>query len=428
MRFVGTKNGKIKIVSNSTFENSNYSIVSVPEHLNGIRDEDIISNYKEHKGEIVKKRSDLPLSDQKIAFVGNWKMKCGISTYSENLIPHIAKNFGHIKLFIEENDEPTGNILHLGKEQLNEDQVSICWKRGESLQALVKELKDYNPDIILVQHEFGLWHNASRWLSFMTQISEFRVFVTMHSVFYHEDKTICEAAMPNIIVHLQGAKKILKENKKVPGNVFVVPHGCYEYSATRLWNFYKTERTFLQFGFGFRYKGWENSIRAVALLKDKYPDVFFTGLFSESPFNKVDHQLYYDELIELIEQLGVEENVGIIRGYQSDESLDSYLRTNTAAVFPYISHPDHEVFGSSGAARLAMAKGCAVVTTDVNHFSDIPSLKANSAEEIAKALDGIFSSKTSRANQIGVQKEYISDNSWERIAEKYISIFKDQSR
>jgi glycosyltransferase involved in cell wall biosynthesis len=75
-----------------------------------------------------------------------------------------------------------------------------------------------------------------------------------------------------------------------------------------------------------------------------------------------------------------------------------------------------------------MAKGCAVVTTDVNHFSDIPSLKANSAEEIAKALDGIFSSKTSRANQIGVQKEYISDNSWERIAEKYISIFKDQSK
>lgn len=424
MRFVGAKNGSIKVVSNTKFENSNYSVIPVPESLSAFSNEDLIKNFKVHSGEIMKKRTDLPTSKQKIAFVGNWKMKCGISTYSENLLPHLAKEFGHVKLFIEENSEPTGDVYELDKSaHLTEDQVVICWKRGESLKQLVKELKDYNPDIILIQHEFGLWHNASRWLSFMTQISQFRVFVTMHSVFYHEDKTICEAAMQNIIVHLDGAKKVLKELKKVPGKVTVIPHGCYDYSPARLWNFYKTEKTFLQFGFGFRYKGWENSIRAVAILKEKHPDVFFTGLFSESPFNEADHQIYYEELTELVNQLGLEENVAIIRGYQSDECLDSYLKTNTAAVFPYVSHPDHEVFGASGAARLAMARGCAVVTTRVNHFSDIPSLKGDTPEEIANALDAVFSSKPACAAQISVQKAYVSENSWKKIAQKYIKLF-----
>jgi len=235
-------------------------------------------------------------------------MKCGISTYSENLLPHIVKEFKHFKLFIEENDSPTHDVFQVGEYTLDKDQVSTCWKRGESLKKLVDEIKKYNPDVILIQHEFGLWHNARYWLSFMNQISEFKTFVTMHSVFYHKDKTICEAAMPNIIVHLDGAKKVLKEDKGVPGNVFVIPHGFNKATKEKLWNFYKSDKTFMQFGFGFRYKGWENCIKATAILKEKYKDVFFTGLFSESPFNKLDHELYYNDLMALISSLGLKEN------------------------------------------------------------------------------------------------------------------------
>jgi glycosyltransferase involved in cell wall biosynthesis len=181
----------------------------------------------------------------------------------------------------------------------------------------------------------------------------------------------------------------------------------------------------MQFGFGFRYKGWEKSIRAASLLREKYPDVFFTGLFSESSFNSVDHQVYYDELSRLVQELNVQDNVGLIRGYQSDAALDSYLRTNQVVLFPYVSHPQHEVFGVSGAARYAMSKAAPVITTSVNHFSDVPTLKADTPEEIAEAIDRMFSNSLARKAQVDRQLDYLNDNTWEKVALRHVQLFSD---
>lgn len=269
------------------------------------------------------------------------------------------------------------------------------------------------------------WPNASYWLAMMNQLSDYRVIVTMHSVFHHRDKTIVEAAMPEIVTHLEGGRTVLKEEKGVSAKVHVIPHGCYTFNNERLWNFYKSEKTFMQFGFGFRYKGWENSIRAAAILKEKYPDVFFTGLFSESPYAKLDHQIYYNELMQLVESLDLTENVAIIRGYQSDKTIDSFLRTNQATLFPYVSHPEHEVFGASGAARMAMSKGLPVITSSVNHFSDLPTIKADTPEEIALALESLFIDMSAKQKQIDTQIRYLLDNTWEKIGLRYKDIFEE---
>ena len=71
----------------------------------------------------------------------------------------------------------------------------------------------------------------------------------------------------------------------------------------------KSEKTFMQFGFLFRYKGWQLALETVGLLKEKYPDIFFTGLCSESPYAKVEHQIYYNELMELASRLNIKENI-----------------------------------------------------------------------------------------------------------------------
>jgi glycosyltransferase involved in cell wall biosynthesis len=376
-------------------------------------------------GQIRCKSAKKPIKKLKVALVGNWKMRCGIATYSENLWPEVVKHVGDFKLFIENNDITTGDVLQFGDQILSESQVEACWKRGESLQTLVRKIKEYDPDIIWIQHEFGLWPNASYWLSMLTQLSEFRIVVTMHSVFHHKDKTIVEAAMPEIVVHLEGGKKLLKEEKGIASKVYVIPHGCYNFDNRRLWNFYKSEKTFMQFGFGFRYKGWETSIKAAAILKEKYPDVFFTGLFSESPYAKLDHQIYYNELMNLVNELGIQENVAIIRGYQSDEVLDSFLRTNQATIFPYVSHPNHEVFGASGAARMAMSRGLPVVTSSVNHFSDLPTIKADSPEDIAVALEMLFTVPSAKEKQLATQLSYLTENTWEKIGLRYLDIFKE---
>ena len=424
-RFVGIKNNFICIVSDKQFANSNLQVLEVPEEFADIPSTELITNYIISNGQIKSKRSHKPASEIKLALIGNWKMECGIATYADNLWAEVAKLVKDVKLFIEEQPAYTESIYKIGERILNEDQVVACWKRGTSLQALVGQLKAYDPDIIWIQHEFGLFPNARHWLSLMSQLSNYRVIVTEHSVFYHKDKTICEAAMPEIVTHLQGGYDVLKLEKQIPGEVYVIPHGCSTSSYEKFWNLYKSDKTFIQFGFGFRYKGWENSIKATAILKEKYPDVFFTALFSESSYSKVEHQIYYNELITLIEQLGIQENIAILRGFQSDITLDSFLRSNKATIFPYISSPNHEVFGASGAARLAMSKGLPVITTSVNHFSDIPSIKADSPEQMAAALELMFVSPKAKDAQIKIQEAYLLENAWEKIAARYIALFEN---
>jgi glycosyltransferase involved in cell wall biosynthesis len=425
-RFVGIKNNGICLVSDTKITQSSLEIVEVPSQLNSIPATQLITDYRYRDGSFFSKYSKKNRKDLKVAFIGNWKMKCGISTYSENLWGPVITQVGDYRLFIEKNDKPTGPLNIAGDLVLDNNKIIPCWSRGESLNDLVKEINKFSPDVVWIQHEFGLWSNARHWLSFMSRISDYRVIVTMHSVFHHQDKTIVEAAIPEIVVHLDGAADILKNEKMIPGIVHVIPHGCSPASNTnKLWNFYKSNHTFVQFGFGFRYKGWEIPIKAAAILKKKYDDVFFTGLFSESPFNKAEHQLYYNELTDLIKKLDVEENVAIIRSYQSDSTIDSYLRTNQVSVFFYVSNKEHEVFGASGAARMAMGKGIPVVTSSANHFSDLPTIKADSPEQIAEELDKLFQSDTLKQNQIEKQIDYINDHTWEKIAERYLILFEN---
>lgn len=423
-KFAGIKNNKIQIVSDERFVNDNFIIIELPQYLSNIDSKELIANYKFKNGKIELKKQSKPVKDLKIAFISNYKMQCGISSYCEFLYEELIQYVGDYKLFIEENETPTGSLNILGNQVISDEKIVTCWKRGQSLKKLAEEVKNYDPDIVLINHEFGLFPNARYFLSLINQLSEFRVIVVMHSVFKHLDKAIVESAMPEIIVHLSGARDVLKDFKGVPGVIHVVPHGCViEANRGKLWNFYKSNATFMQTGFGFRYKAFENCIKAAGLLKDKYPDVFFTGLFSESPFNKVEHQNYYDELMELVNKLDLQENVAIIRGYQSDVSMDAYLRTNQVAVFPYVSHPEHEVWGASGAARLVMAKGIPVITSLIHHFSDLPTIKADSPEQIAEELDKLFNSSKAKTDQINKQFQYINENSWKNIAQQYIKIF-----
>jgi glycosyltransferase involved in cell wall biosynthesis len=423
VRYAATKHNRIHSISSEPFQcDSDYQIIEIPEKLSHINSKDLILYAKVKNGEISSKLIKKSASKMKIALVGNWKMKCGIATYNENLWSEVIKYVGDYKLFIENNPA----VDQLNDQSISDNKIVACWKRGNSLQSLVEEIKKYDPDIVWIGHEFGLWPNAAYWLSMMSQLSDYRIIVTMHSIFHHKDKTIIEAAIPEIVVHLQGAHDLLKCEKHIPGKVYVIPHGCFPCTnKERLWNFYKSDHTFMQAGFGFRYKNFQSSIEAVAILKKKFPDIFFTGLFSESPENIDMHQIYYNELMELVEKLNVQENVAFIRGFQSDETLDSYFRTNKVAVFPYVSQPGHEVFGASGAARLAMSANIPVITSSMPHFSDLPTIKADTPENIAQELETLFVNDKAIQNQLLKQNDYINENTWKNIALRYISLFEN---
>ncbi len=417
-RFIGICDDIISIISDKYFTGNNIQVVELPQHLYDVPDEKLIIDYQFKNNKFSLKKDIKPAHQLKIAFVSNYGMKCGISTYAENLFPQIIKHIGDYKLFLEINENPTFLF--------EDDKVSFCWKRGNDLNQLVQQIKEYDPDVILINHEWGIFSDAKYWLSFLTQISSYRAITIMHSVFpHHYDKSIVEASISEMVVHLEAGKQALID-KGISSKITVISHGCYPLEKTdKLWNFYKSEHTFIQIGFGLRYKGFENCLRATAILKEKYPDVFFTAIFSETNFGKMEHELYYRDLIKLIEELDIKNNVGIIRGFQTDEGLDAYLRTNQVAVFPYKSDPLHIVYGASGAARFAFSRKIPVISSNIPHFSDLPTIKTENAQEIAQQLDILFSDKQAIQQQIDKQNKFVEENDWEKTALKYIKLFEN---
>lgn len=422
MTYVGVRDDDICIVSDRPFApRDGMKVVEI----DGVSADDVLCSYRVLDGELVPRHGPHDPAKMRVALVGNWKQRCGISTYSESLWPEVTKHVRDVRLFVERSAEATGNVHLLGDQQLREDQVVPCWTRGQPTTELVAAIRAYDPHVVWVQHEWGLFPDARHWLSLVSALSsKCRVITTMHSIFpKHLDKIVCESATPEVIVHSEGARSCLA-SKGFSGRVHVIPHGCDEMNAGRLWNLYKSERTIVQLGFGFRYKGWEVALRTVALLAKRWPDVFFTGIFSESPHARLEHEIYHRELMALVTSLGIENHVAIIRGFQTDTAIDSYLRTNRVALFPYVASPEHEVWGASGAARLAMSRGIPVVTSRINHFLDLPTLKGDSPEELAAAIDTLFLAPSSAAaDQVRRQTEYVKEHSWANMAKKHIDLF-----
>lgn len=412
--YVGHRNKRIVTVGDRAFSSENLKIAKVPDDLLGVSKESLMENYEVWRGNVVKKNSPKDPKSLRVAFVGVYNIKCGIATYAEALFPAIGALVGDYRIFAERAGLPPS------------DNLVQCWSRGQPLTDLINAIDDYDPDIVLVQHEYGIFPVARHWLAFMSSMQRYKTFVTLHSVYKHKDKTICEAAIPNIIVHTDIGKTVLKQEKKVPGVVTVIPHFCIPCKDTsKHWNLYHSLHTIVQFGFGFRYKGWEQAIEVVAQLKKEYPDIFFTGLFSESDFSKNQHDQYFYELYDLIKEKNVSQNVALIRGYQSDETLDAYLRTNQVAMFPYIENGEHTVFGCSGAARFTMRTGIPVIASNAPLFDDLEGVcpRPKSVEELCAEVRKLFNDPSNVKDQQERQRLFLVKNSLENVAKLYVNSF-----
>jgi len=407
-KYIGHRVGEIEFVG-----------VTPPSLLQGVEfikvdDLDLPDLYELRQTYVVRDDHLVPREPEpegaRIAMVGVFDVPCGIATYTKSLIGGMGGRPKDLHIFAEyENDNPDSTWL------------THCWNRGKPLTELVSAVKAYDPDVIIIQHEYGNFPNARHWLAFMGALQNYHVIVTLHSVYRHQDKTIIEASCPDIVVHTHGAAQVLAD-KKINGRVTVIPHGCPPPSTRdKLWNLYGSPHTILQHGFGFPYKGWGDAIRTVAALKPDYPDVFFTGLMSER-WPGV-HKVYQQKLYELANKLGVQENVGLVLGYQSDNVLDSYMRTNRVALFPYLENGDHTVYGCSGAARAAMAAGLPVVASNVPLFEDLQGVvpRPRDIDGWAGAIDGIFKN----GGDIEGQDAFLSSHTWPASAGQYLELIKE---
>jgi glycosyltransferase involved in cell wall biosynthesis len=354
-----------------------------------------------------------PLSEIKVAGICNWGDQCGIATYTEQLVPELRKYVKEVKIFAEFME--------------GSNDVDRCWKRGQSCIDLAKKIIEYGPDVVFIQHEFGIFPKATHFLKLLEMLDSTPYVITLHSVYEHLDKTVCTSYIKNIITHNPNGKKCL-DSMGHRNQVFMLPHGCNLYENVQpLWNIFQNEKAIIQFGFGFEYKGLDQAIEAVSILKNRseeFKDIFYCFLCSESNHTRSIQNNYYNAIRELVEAKGLQDNIVVLRGYLSEQHMQNFLRTAKLAVFPYKNDPNNIVYGASGAVRKAMSNGIPVIASDCHLFDDLEGVlpRPSNPEELADEIAKVFTSHEYRAELLKKSKNFVTENSWEKIGQRYAEI------
>jgi glycosyltransferase involved in cell wall biosynthesis len=355
----------------------------------------------------------------RVAFISDYNVPCGISTFAGFLVEELGK-LVEVKIFAEHHKnnlidpkvEVSGNLCR-------------CWTRNQKMDECVRQIKEYNPSIIIVNFEWGLIPNGRHLLKFIQDVSDVPTLFIMHSVFNHMDKNILTAAMPHLIVHSERAKQVLI-NGGYNGNINIIRHGRFPLKEMKKpWPILGKSKKIGYFGFLFEYKSIETIIEAIGILQAKYPDVLFICLGSQSGYFDNIHSAYYYKLKELVEEKGLEDNVIILSGFFSDLVLEGYLLLCDACVFSHKKTEGHEVYGASGSVSLPLSLGIpTVVNGESFQFDEFDGIlpKPKNAKELAEELDKIFSNQKYGAELVGKAAKYINQNNWQVTAGLYLEL------
>jgi glycosyltransferase involved in cell wall biosynthesis len=365
-----------------------------------------------------------PQDGLRLAVICNWGDACGIATYSKYLVDSLLPKVIDLRIFAEEVESDIEGDSY---------DVVRCWKRGHSTATLIKKVVDWKPNVVLIQHEFGIFPKAPYLLQMLQGLDAAHIpyVVTVHSVYEHLDKVVCTGAMKNVVVHSKTGEACMKRLGHT-ANICVIPHGCVQYDGVvENWNITHTPHAIMQFGFGFNYKGVDTALEAVAkLLREqpkKYGDIHYCYLCSESPHVKNVNNSYYQMLLRRIEELGLTDHAVIVRGFQTEDVLNQYLRTYKMAIFPYITDPKNVVYGASGAIRVAMANKIVTIASASHMFDDMEGTlpRPHGVDELAAAIDEGFSGgKEEKERRLAKASSYVEANSWPKIADRYIAFLR----
>jgi len=403
--------------------------VVVPKSLSSVTDTEIISNYFIQNQTIEKLNACKKPS--KIAVISNWNVNCGIATYTGYLVQSLKKITPSVKIFAE-----------IAEGVPFENDVVRCWDRKGDYGKILGEIEKYNPDLIIIQHEFGLFHKVNLWQTLLSQLSRWRVVTTFHTVLEHRvpnsdasldyrARSFAETACLEIIVHQKKARETLRD-RGFSGRVHYIPHGCFEPNREKRLQPQKygmyTDHSMFQYGFGGRHKGWEFAIDTVEILKSKYPEILYLGVFNIPVGGETHTHLYHLELLDLIKKKGLTENVSIIRGFQSEMMIRNILSGVKVGFFPYQSPKNWFSWGASGAVQMPLSMGLPLVLGDFSQFEEyrgkIPLVKT--PEEAATEIDHLFSDQNYWSQMSEKSFKISAERTWTKVAEWYLTCTSEQ--
>ncbi len=296
--------------------------------------------------------------------------------------------------------------------------------------------------LLVVQHEFGLYGgDYGEYLKLFLENVKKPVITTLHTVQPNFDQKalgilryIVERSEA-IVVIAHVAVDMLKHQGVPYKKCVVIPHGCpnidYKHNKSVKESLgLKGRLVASTFGLISSGKGIEYAIKALPEVIKKEPGIIYLVIGETHPeVRKHEGEKYRNELMRLVNELGLEEHVRFTNRFVTKRELIKFLQATDIYLTPYTS--PNQI--SSGTLIYALGAGKAIVSTPYYHaqevlaedrgilckFEDSDSI----AEGIIRLLDESF--------RCEIQKKaykYSRRFLWKNVARKYVNLIESVAK
>lgn len=365
--------------------------------------------------------------------------ECGIATFSDDLIRAVHYKFGTsytVRICALETNSERHKYPDSVKYTLNTSEA-------EEYSVIAEQInKDKECDLVLIQHEFGLYkEHENVFLQFVQTIAK-PIIIVFHTVLSKPSASLLHyvqqltKACSSVIVMTYTSSRILHEEYGTDTDqINIIPHGTHlvtQMDKKKLKEKYRVSgrKVLSTFGLLSAGKGIETTLDALPAIVKENPTVLFIIIGKTHPsVLKAEGEKYREMLKSKVADLGLTDSVRFINFYLDLPILLEYLQLTDIYLFTS-NDPNQAV---SGTFVYALSCGCPIIATPIPHALELLSDNSGiifdfgNSLQLATAANRLLASESLRYKMriIGLQKT--AATAWENVAIAYALLFKDIS-
>lgn len=361
--------------------------------------------------------------------------ECGIATFSDDLIRAIETKFGK-SFSIQVCALASQSEQHIYNEKVK---YVLNTSNAADFKRIAQQInEDTETELVLIQHEFGLFaEHEQEFLAFTQRINK-PVLLVFHTVLPNPPAIrkaylghLAEACSAVIVMTQTSAEILQMEYGIEKEKINIIPHGTHLVShkdKKKLKEKYKVtgRRILSTFGLLSPGKNIETTLEALPAIVKENPTVLFLIIGKTHPtILKTAGETYRDMLKARVVELGLTDSVRFINLYLDLPVLLEYLQLTDVYLFTS-ADPNQAV---SGTFVYALSCGCPIIATPIPHALEL--LKDSSGAifdfknsgQLAKAANKLLGSEKLRFKMriAGLQKT--AATAWENTAIAYAHLF-----
>ena len=331
------------------------------------------------------------VNKMKIAMITPWNVRCGIATYSRDLIESLA-------------------------ELDNEIYVVRFPRFGMKNEAIIENLANRIPvdeiDVIHMQHEYGLTQNFDESLYRGLMGLNKPIVTTAHTIGDYKKDSMIYSSSDEVIVHNKFCKRIFGYKSTI------IPHGCKSINpisrdeAKERLGIDPRVKVVGYCGFISESKGLETLISAMAGVKNG--GLMIGGGWFTGPDTSYIMRLKQKSL----EVLG--DRCKWV-GYVDDNDLNKFYSAQDVFVYP------SRYATESGALLMALSHGKAIIASNIAPFKEKQVEGAlityTSIKNLRNKIMRLFREDEEREILENGAKRYAEKYSWNNVAEKHVALY-----